>query len=101
DINGAGLRLYRHVHEYIEAHRNAIGFDSEFAQRHGEVAETAPVRFGVAVKLAEHFGAARTQQKVMAPDFVFDYFQHDVAPVRIKRMTGCQQYGSRIVDGTT
>lgn len=99
DRYAAGLGVYRHVHEYVKAHGNPVGFNPEFAQGHRQVAKTPAMGFRVAVQLAEHVGAARGEQEIVPAYFVFDNFQHHVAPVGVQLVTPRQEYRSRIVDG--
>ncbi len=87
------------MHEDVEAHRNAVGSDSEFGQGGRQVAKAPLMRIGMTIQLAKHFRAARAQEKVVPSYRVFHHFKHHVAAVRIKRMARGQEDGAGIVHG--
>src|SRR5690606_20405444 len=43
DVDRAGLRVYRNMHEDIEAYRNGVGRNAEFTQRYGQIPKATPV----------------------------------------------------------
>jgi hypothetical protein len=86
------------MHKDVKTDRDIVGADAIFLKRFAQIAMASAMRVCVSVNDPEGIGAARCEQKIVSSYGIFNYPEHNIASVRIERMTLGQKNGFSIVN---